>query len=896
MLLSSYLDYIILYVKNDYFNVFYFANIGDYLIGLAIGLAIGSVFVYLCWFKSKNRRYIDRPDVISSRILEDYPGIAFSCMIDEFWTMKYLSSNAYKLLGYANDEVINNNSISYNEIIHPKYRDFVKERYLEVVQNNTIFNEEYLIVTKDKQEKWVRENGSIVYDEYNQPLRIEGYINDITEEKEILYQKSMYDTRYRSFIDNLDFPVLIYHDHHIINVNPSAINFFKGRDRFDIEGIHVEEILDDNYINYYRKRVKQIMDTKSANLPTNYKFKLLDGSTKLASLQTIPFFIKNELYLHIILYELDNSVYSVQQLRRMQRRNRDLILYMNEGIGVFQEIPGERDGKLVFANRNFSKFVNRGSKNLIYQRFTSIFNTLSPQEVDKALSVFRNDPYELEIEDIDNSRYYKYLFYSNVDNELVVQITDITDVKLANIKYIDEKTNLDNILEETGLIVWNWDFTNGRLDFDKQWIIDMGYNLEEFEDFSFQDFSKLIHPDDNNNSWEQLQHYLDSDDDFFSLELRVKKSDGTYVWGLMRGKAIKFDDRLQPLLFRGTYQDITANKEKDEEIKFLSMHDHLTGLANRRAYDLALQEIENPKNYPIAVILADVNGLKVTNDAFGHEKGDELLETVARVLKSETNDNDILARIGGDEFVLVSPNTNQKSATQLINKFHSIFKYKEISELPISVSFGFAIKHNQDTSFKNIQNLAESNMYQSKLALKNSRLYVVNLIRSKLFKIHPEEKQIVEMVNEYALKLIKFLDVTPEQIHIIDIATRYYNIGVISIDNKVFSNERDFNQAEETEYQKHVESGYRIMLSTYKYDEVALAILHHHERFDGSGYPSSLKGEDIPIASRIIACLATYSRHKIINNSRKKAINYLKSEKGKGFDPDLVDLLVSKVL
>jgi diguanylate cyclase (GGDEF)-like protein/PAS domain S-box-containing protein len=896
MLLSSYLDYIILYVKIDYFNVFYFANIGDYLIGLAIGLAIGGVCVYLCWFRSKNRRYIDRPDVISSRILEDYPGIAFSCLIDEFWTMKYLSSNAYKLLGYANDEVINNNTISYNEIIHPTHRDFVKERYQEVVQNNTIFNEEYLIVTKDKQEKWVRESGTIVYDEYNQPLRIEGYINDITEEKEMLYQKSMYDTRYRSFIDNLDFPVLIYHDHHIINVNPSAVNFFKGRDRFDIEGIHVEEILDENYINYYRKRVKQIMDTKSANLPTNYKFKLLDGSTKLASLQTIPFFIKNELYLHIILYELDNSAYSTQQLRKTQRRNRDLILYMNEGIGVFQEIPGERDRKLVFANRNFYKFVKSGSKNLIYQRFTSIFNILSQQEVDKALSVFQNDPYELEVEDIDNSRYYKYLFFSNADNELVVQITDITDVKLANIKYIEEKTNLDNILEETGLIVWNWDFTTSRLDFDNKWIIDMGYNLEEFEDFSFQDFSKLIHPDDNNNAWEQLQHYLESDDDFFSLELRIKKGDGTYAWGLMRGKAIKFDDRLQPLLFRGTYQDITGNKEKDEEIKFLSMHDHLTGLANRRAYDLALQEIENPKNYPIAVILADVNGLKVTNDAFGHEKGDELLETVARVLKSETNDSDILARIGGDEFVLVCPKTNQKAATQLINKFHSIFKYKEISELPISVSFGFAIKHNQDTSFKNVQNLAESNMYQSKLALKNSRLYVVNLIRDKLFKIHPEEKQIVEMVNEYALKLIKFLDVTPEQTHIIDIATRYYNIGVISIDHKVFSCERDFNQAEETEYRKHVESVYRIMLSTYKYDEVALAILLHHERFDGSGYPSSLKGEDIPIASRIIACLATYSRHKIINNSRKKAINYIKSEKGKGFDPDLVDLLVSKVL
>ncbi len=884
------------YVKINYFSIFLVGSIWNYLIGLVIGLFIGFIFLYFCWLKNRKLPKFAKGDSISKRILENYPGIAFSCLIDEFWTMKYLSSNSYKVIGYANDDLIDNKSISYNDIIHPSYRDFVKQHYETVLQNNTTFDEEYIIITKDNQEKWVREIGSIVYDQYNQPIRIEGFIEDITEEKDIAFQKTLYDTRYRSFIDNLDFPVLTYHDYHIINANPAAVAFFKGHDRFDIEGIHVEDILDENYINYYRKRITRIIDTKTANLPTNYKFKLLDGSTKLASLQTIPFFVKNEMYLHIILFELDDNIYSSQQLRRMQRRNRDLILCMNEGIGVFQSIPGDKDAKLVFANRNFSKFVNNSSKNLIYQRFTNIFDSLSEEDVSNALNVIRGQQYELEFHNSLNHKYYHYLFYSNDDNELVVQINDITQIKSVTLQYIKEKTTLDTILEETGLIVWEWDYVSGRLNFDKKWLVDMGYDLTKAQSFSFDDFSQLIHPDDDDYSWEQVQKYVESKNDFFSLELRLRKADGTYIWGLLRGKVTKFDENKQPLSFRGTYQDITDNKAKDEEIKFLSMHDHLTGLSNRRAYDLALGEIDTPNNHPIAVILADVNGLKVTNDAFGHEKGDDLLKVVAQVLQSEANDQDILARIGGDEFVLVCPKTNQKAVNQLVNKLQSIFKHKEINELPISVSFGAAIKHSIETSFKHAQNLAESNMYQTKLLLKNSRLYVVNLIRDKLFKIHPEEKLIVDFVNDHAMKLIKFLEVTPEEIHIIDIATRYYNIGIISIDNKVFSCERDFDSNQEIEYRKHVESGYRIMLSTYKYDEVALAILHHHERFDGSGYPSNLKGKDIPIASRIIACLATYSRHKLLTNSRKKAINYIKSEKGRSFDPELVDLLIAKVL
>lgn len=883
-------------VKIDYFNFFLLGAIWNYLIGFAIGLSIGMVFLYLCWLKNKKLPGLPKSDSISKRILENFPGIAFSCLIDDSWTMKYLSSNAYKIIGYANDDLIDNKNISYNDIIHPSYRDFVKQHYETVLQNNTTFDEEYIIITKDNQEKWVREVGSIVYDQYNQPIRIEGFIEDITEEKDIAFQKSLYDTRYRSFIDNLDFPVLIYHDHHIINANPSAVAFFKGHDRFDIEGIHVESILDENYINYYRKRIARINDTKTANLPTNYKFKLLDGSSRLASLQTIPFFVKNEMYLHIILFELDDTIYSSQQLRRMQRRNRDLILYMNEGIGVFQMIPGEKDAKLIFANRNFSKFVNNNTKNLIYQRFTSIFNNLSEENISNALNVIRSEPYEFEVQDDKIHKFFHYMFYSNDDNELVVQINDITQIKSVTMKYIKEKSTLDTILEETGLIVWEWDFVSGRLNFDKKWLKDMGYDPNKAQSFTFSDFAQLIHPDDDNYSWEQLQKYIESNNDFFSLEVRLKKADGTYVWGLLRGKVTKIDENKKPLSFRGTYQDITDNKAKDEEIKFLSMHDHLTGLSNRRAYDLAISEIDIAGNHPIAVILADVNGLKVTNDAFGHEKGDDLLKVVAQVLQSEASDQDILARIGGDEFVLVCPKTNQKAVNQMVNKLQSIFKHKEINELPISVSFGAAIKHNIETSFKHAQNLAESNMYQTKLLLKNSRLYVVNLIRDKLFKIHPEEKLIVDFVNDNAMKLIKFLNVTPEEIHVIDIATRYYNIGVISIDNKVFSCERDFDQNQELEYRKHVESGYRIMLSTYKYDEVALAILHHHERFDGTGYPSNLQGKEIPIASRIIACLATYSRHKLLTNSRKKAINYIKSERGKSFDPDLVDLLIAKVL
>ncbi len=882
-------------VKLHYINLFVYVQ--DYLVGALIGLIIAfvSIIAYLSFFKTKKTQN-NYQELLSKRILENYSGFAYSCLIDEDWTMKYLSTNAYKILGYANDDLIDNKVISYNDLIHPDFKNYLYEKWKTVIENNQDFNEEYKIVTKSNEVRWVREKGFVVYDNFFNPIYLEGFIEDITEEKIAILEKNMIDNRYTSFIDNLDFPVLIYHNHHIIKANYQAVSFFKAKGKADLEGIHVEKLLDQNYFDYYRKRVEQIEKTKSPNLPTNYKFKLFDDTLKSASLQTIPYFVDNELYLHVILFELSDNILSNQQLRKIQRRNRDLILYMNDGIGVFQTIPEKKEGKLIFSNKKFNDFVSKHQRNLIYMSFDELFPFFSKSEKTKIFSVLNKTVYEKEIHDRNTNHYYIYRFYSNEELELIVQINDVTDLKLATSKYNQEKQNVNYIIEETGIITWEWNYKTGDIVLSDNW-----FDLLDFTDFTnnhvkFADVFSLIHPEDKDKTEEELEKYLQGEDSFFNIEMRISNSKDDFIWCLLRGSVIESDELKRPIMLRGTFQDITVNKNKDEEIRFLSLHDHLTSLPNRRSYEKQINDIDYEKNYPLAIILADVNGLKVINDAFGHEKGDDLLKTVGRVLNAEASDNCIVARLGGDEFVFVSPKTNEAQAKQLVNKLLSIFKHKEINGLEVSVSLGMAVKNSKNIPIKQIHNLAESNMYQNKLNLKNSRLHMVNIIQDKLFKKHPLEKEIVALVNDYALKMLKYLDVLPDEMHVVDVVSKYYNIGVISIDNKVFSSERSFDNQQEMEYRKHVEAGYQIMLSAYNYDEVALGILYHHEKFDGSGYPAGLKGKEIPLASRLVAILATFSRLKIINNSRKKAINYIKSEKDSTFDPELVDLFVDKVV
>ncbi|WP_422124497.1 diguanylate cyclase [Planococcus sp. X10-3] len=167
---------------------------------------------------------------------------------------------------------------------------------------------------------------------------------------------------------------------------------------------------------------------------------------------------------------------------------------------------------------------------------------------------------------------------------------------------------------------------------------------------------------------------------------------------------------------------ISANKElvfQNEEILYLSYHDQLTGLYNRRFYEEELLRIDTPSNMPLTILIGDVNGLKLINDSFGHSMGDVLLKKAAEVIKRGCRQEDIVCRIGGDEFVMLLPKTGADEAEEIITRINELSLLEKVGSMNISVSFGYETKYDEESELQEIFKIADKNMYNNKFSTGN---------------------------------------------------------------------------------------------------------------------------------------------------------------------------------
>ncbi len=164
------------------------------------------------------------------------------------------------------------------------------------------------------------------------------------------------------------------------------------------------------------------------------------------------------------------------------------------------------------------------------------------------------------------------------------------------------------------------------------------------------------------------------------------------------------------------FRDYSERKEKQRRIEYLSYHDHLTGLYNRRYFEEELKRIDTDANMPLSFVYADVDGLKMINDAFGHDRGDELICNVAETLKEECRPDDVITRVGGDEFVVLMPRTEASEAEALFRRIEEHLSLQHIEDVPITISYGGATKERAEQSAREILKQAESAMYDDKSA------------------------------------------------------------------------------------------------------------------------------------------------------------------------------------
>lgn len=355
-------------------------------------------------------------------------------------------------------------------------------------------------------------------------------------------------------------------------------------------------------------------------------------------------------------------------------------------------------------------------------------------------------------------------------------------------------------------------------------------------------------------------------------------------------------------LLISTVIDVTERKLKEDEIKHASLHDYLTGLPNRRYYEQKLAALDDQTNYPLVVAIADMDGLKLINDAFGQETGDEALKKITTLLIKHKPNQAFLARVGGDEFALIAPNMTEAAFKTVKDHLVSEVNHHQIGDIKLSISIGHAIKADVEDSIHDILKQAEDHLYSNKvLQGQSARNETIMMLFETLTDKFEEEKIHSDRVSMYCQKMGEALQLSQDEKKELAFAGLMHDIGKITIPDSILDKPGKLTEDEWVIMKRHTINGYHILRSADKYSRLAEYALTHHERFDGKGYPNGLIGEDIPLFSRIISIADAYEAMTADRPYRKaldpkKAQAELKRCAGTQFDAKLVKVFVSQVL
>lgn len=348
--------------------------------------------------------------------------------------------------------------------------------------------------------------------------------------------------------------------------------------------------------------------------------------------------------------------------------------------------------------------------------------------------------------------------------------------------------------------------------------------------------------------------------------------------------------------------DITERKEADEKNLYLSYHDHLTDIYNRRYFEYRLRQFNDEDYLPLTIIMGDVNGLKLINDSFGHEAGDELLRKAAVVIKKGCREKDVVARIGGDEFGIILTRTDEEIAEKIIRRIKEEAQAVDFDNAILSISFGYATMHRMNKKTEELMMEAENYMYRRKMYESASmRNKTIDIIMNALYEKSDRELQHSQRVSSLSTKIAEALDFPADEVNKIKMSGLVHDIGKIGISEKILNKPGKLDDDEWSLIRKHPEAGWRILSSAKEFTDLAKQILYHHERWDGKGYPEGLGGEKIPVEARIIAVADAYDAMTSQRSYRAAykpdaAAAELSRCAGSQFDPMIIDVFLNKVL
>ncbi|SDZ09409.1 bifunctional diguanylate cyclase/phosphohydrolase [Tindallia californiensis] len=347
-------------------------------------------------------------------------------------------------------------------------------------------------------------------------------------------------------------------------------------------------------------------------------------------------------------------------------------------------------------------------------------------------------------------------------------------------------------------------------------------------------------------------------------------------------------------------RDMTKRIELEHRLRRMAETDHMTDLFNRRCFEEAFMELEGQPCTAVGLVLFDIDGLKIINETLGHITGDTVIRAVGQMVKEVFGEVGFIARVGGNEFGVITRNQKVDILEKAIQTFSERLQtYNEKDNLyKVEVSYGYAY-HSQGTLNTSLMyQEADNNLYQHKLLKDTSSksALVRTLMKALEAKDYITEGH-ADRMSFLAEKLGKAQGFSQNQLDRVRLLAKFHDLGKVGIPDKILQKPAALTTEEWKVMKTHTVIGERIASATPELKEISRLILKHHEKWDGTGYPLQLKGEEIPVECRVLSIVDAFDA---MTNERpyrkamtvKEALDRIKACQGTQFDPEMARIFV----
>ncbi len=590
---------------------------------------------------------------------------------------------------------------------------------------------------------------------------------------------------------------------------------------------------------------------------------------------------------------------------------------------LFKQSPygitfGNFKNNILDANDMFVNIIGRSIDELKNMNWTDITH---PEDIKKDMDYF--DQFKAgEI-----NEYTMMKRYLRSDNSAIwvnmnvarLQLLNHSDEELSHICTVEDITDkiqtqadLEESERSVAMLLSNLPGMAYRCKLDRDWTMEFvsegcfeltGYPSESLVQNKVISFNALINGEHQDFLWKKWNEVL-KNGTIFKEEYAITTASKEIKWVYEQGQGV-YNEHGEIAAIEGLIIDISNQKKREDEIRYLTYHDVLTGLFNRRYFEEAKTILDEQDKYPLSVIVGDINGLKFINSAIGHQEGDGLIIQASKLLSSCCRSKDVLARTGGDELSILMPNTTYEEANQVVHLIGKLCERQQDENIEnpyhLSISVGCATKYNETTKLASIIKEAEENMYRHKMLQKKSlHSSIISTMRSSLNEKSQETEEHANRLIELSKEIGINLKLSEEQLNELELLSTLHDIGKIGIRDSILNKQDTLTNDEWLEMKKHPEMGHRIAMATPELAPIADYILNHHERWDGQGYPNGKKEEEIPLLSRIITIVDSYDAMTSDRPYRKAqsietALEEIRRNAGTQFDPYIAELFIELI-